>query len=110
MAWFDEFQRLTTSPENASRFLSAFGDIDVRDKLVQIRVPTLVIHALGDRRIPVSVGRGLAASIPNAEFVCLDSDGHLLLGREPASNHFVEVVREFLGRLGSARLNPSSVD
>ncbi len=94
--WFNEFQRRTTSPENAVRFLSAFGDIDVRDRLQQLKVPTLVIHSLGDRRIPVEIGRDIAASIPNAEFLGLESDGHLLLGREPASQVFVDAVREFI--------------
>ncbi|MGI9292476.1 MAG: alpha/beta fold hydrolase [Pseudomonadales bacterium] len=94
--WFNEFQRRTTSPENAVRFLSAFGDIDVREQLTKLRVPTLVIHSLGDRRIPVNSGRDIAASIPNAEFVSLDSDSHLLLGRESASQVFVDAVRRFI--------------
>lgn len=98
LAWFNEFQRRTTSPDNAVRFLSAFGDIDVRERLAEVRVPTLVIHSLGDRRIPVASGRDIAASIPDAEFVGLESDGHLLLGREPASRAFVENVRRFLSR------------
>lgn len=98
MNWFNDFQRRTTSPENAVRFLSAFGDIDVRHRLSEITVPTLVIHASGDRRIPLAVGRDLAAEIPGAEFVVLESDGHLLLGREPASQDFVEAVREFIAR------------
>ncbi|GLS24468.1 hypothetical protein GCM10007877_01790 [Marinibactrum halimedae] len=98
LAWFNEFQRLTTSPENAVRFLSVFGDIDVRHQLSKVQVPTLVIHSMGDLRIPVATGRDIAATIPNAEFVGLDSDGHLLLGREPASDLFVETVREFLSR------------
>jgi pimeloyl-ACP methyl ester carboxylesterase len=33
LAWFDEFQRQTTSPRNAARFQDAFGHIDVRDRL-----------------------------------------------------------------------------
>ena len=39
LAWFDEFQRQTTSPENAVRFQHAFGDIDVRHLLKQVRAP-----------------------------------------------------------------------
>ena len=97
LAWFNEFQRLTTSPDNAVRFLSVFSDIDVREQLAKVTVPTLVIHSLGDQRIPVSVGRDIAATIPNAQFVGLESDGHLLLGREPASQSFVDAVREFVG-------------
>jgi pimeloyl-ACP methyl ester carboxylesterase len=96
--WFNDFQRRTTSPENAVRFLSAFGDIDVRDRLPSVTVPTLVIHSRGDRRIPIQTGRDLAATIPDAEFVALESDGHLLLGREPASQVFVDEVREFIAR------------
>ena len=98
LSWFNEFQRRTTSPENAVRFLSAFGDIDVRDRLADVSVPTLVIHSLGDRRIPTTVGRDIAAAIPNAEFFGLESDGHLLLGREPASKAFVDAVRDFIER------------
>lgn len=96
LAWFNEFQRLTTSPENAVRFLSVFGDIDVREQLAKVEVPTLVIHSLRDLRIPVATGRDIAATIPNAQFVGLESDGHLLLGREPASQIFVESVRDFI--------------
>ena len=98
LSWFNEFQRQTTSPENAVRFLSAFGDIDVRHRLAEVKARTLVIHSLGDRRIPVEVGHELAASIPGAEFLALETDGHLLLGREPASQVFVEAVREFIAR------------
>ncbi|TQV77201.1 alpha/beta fold hydrolase [Aliikangiella marina] len=94
--WFNEFQRLTTSPENAVRFLSVFGDIDVRHQLAKVSVPTLVIHSLGDLRIPVDTGRNIAATIPNAEFVGLESDGHLLLGREPASKVFIDAVKAFI--------------
>lgn len=96
--WFNDFQRRTTSPENAVRFLSAFGDIDVRSRLGAVRTPTLVIHSRGDRRIPMATGRGLAAAIPHAEFLTLESDNHLLLGREPASQVFVDAVRRFVDR------------
>ncbi|WP_227369758.1 alpha/beta hydrolase [Halomonas sp. M20] len=96
LQWFNEFQRRTTSPENAARFLSAFGDVDVRHRLANVRVPTLVIHSQRDGRIPVSSGREIAASIPNAQFMSLESDGHLLLGREPAAQQFVEAVRGFI--------------
>ncbi|WP_444893510.1 alpha/beta fold hydrolase [Microbulbifer sp. TRSA001] len=98
LAWFNEFQRLTTSPENAVRFLSVFGSIDVRDKLKKVTVPTLVIHSLGDQRIPVHTGCEIASAIPGARFVGLNSDGHLLLGREPASKVFVEEVRQFISK------------
>jgi pimeloyl-ACP methyl ester carboxylesterase len=96
LAWFDAFQKNTTSAENAVRFLEAFAEIDVRHRLADIRTPTLVLHCRGDLRIPMASGRALAAQIPGAEFVGLDSNNHLLLGREPASLEFVDAVRRFL--------------
>lgn len=94
--WFDEFQRSTTSPENAVRFLEAFANIDVRERLKELKVPTLVLHSRGDRRIPHDTGRSLAAQIAGARLNTLESNSHLLLGREPAAQDFVNSVREFL--------------
>jgi pimeloyl-ACP methyl ester carboxylesterase len=98
LRWFDEFQRRTTSPRNAVQFLQAFSQIDVRERLKEIQAPTLVIHSRGDLRIPLSTGRELATQIPNVEFVGLDSNNHLLLGREPASSEFLQAIRQFLAR------------
>ncbi len=94
--WFDEFQRLTTSSENAVRFLEAFSTIDVRDDLAKIQCPTLVVHSRGDMRIPFATGRSIASRIPGAQLASVESQNHLLLGREPASTRFVELVQDFL--------------
>lgn len=94
---FNSFQRDTVTAENAARYLEVFADIDVRHRLGSVRAPTLVMHARGDRRIALTTGVELAACIPGAEFVALESDNHLLLGREPASQAFVAHIRQFLG-------------
>ena len=94
--WFDEFQRQTTSPRNAVRFLEAFSTIDVRERLSQVQCPTLVVHSRGDLRIPFATGRSIAARIPDAQLAGLESNNHLLLGREKASQQFIELVRNFL--------------
>ncbi|NJM84598.1 MAG: alpha/beta hydrolase [Tabrizicola sp.] len=99
LAWFDEFQRLTTSPENAVRFQDAFGDIDVRALLPRITVPTLVLHARNDQRIALSQGRELAASIPGARLVTLESSNHILLGHEPAWEVCAAEIARFLTEL-----------
>ncbi|MEL6737394.1 MAG: alpha/beta fold hydrolase [Pseudomonadota bacterium] len=96
LKWFDEFQRQTTSPENAVRFLEAFSTIDVRKRLSDVQCPTLVIHSRGDERIPMASARSLAARIPNATFASVESRNHLLLGREEASGEFLRLVRDFL--------------
>lgn len=99
LAWFDEFQRQTTSAENAVRFQDAFGDIDVRHRLSEVRVPTLVLHARGDQRIALEQGRELAIGIPDARFVALDSRSHIILGHEPAWSVAMQEIERFLAGL-----------
>ena len=66
LAWFDDFQRHTTSPKNAARFQEAFGHIDVRHRLGDVKAPTLVLHSRHDQRIPLAQGRLLASGIQMA--------------------------------------------
>lgn len=94
--WFNDLQRVSTSPENAVRFLGAFGEIDVRDLVAQVSVPTLVLHARGDLRCPFDAGRRMAARIAGARFVPLESSNHLLVHAEPAWEVFIREVRRFL--------------
>ncbi|MRX50664.1 alpha/beta fold hydrolase [Paracoccus sp. S-4012] len=100
LAWFDEFQRQTTSPENAVRYQDAFGDIDVRHLLPEVRAPTLVLHARGDERITLAQGREVAIGIPGARFVPLDSRSHIILGHEPAWAVCMAEVERFLVEQG----------
>lgn len=96
LAWFDEFQRQTTSPDNAVRFQDAFGDIDVREQLAHLRAPTMVLHARHDQRISLDQGRELAIGIPNARFVVLESRSHIILGHEAAWPVLMDEVQRFL--------------
>lgn len=97
MNWFNELQRISTSPENASRINEVSGDIDVLDVLPRVQAETLVLHAREDARIPVEQGRQFAALVPNARFVTLDSKNHLLIESEPGWKVALAEVREFLG-------------
>lgn len=94
--WFNELQRMSTSPDNAVRLQEAFALIDVRALLERVSVPTLVLHARDDAVIPFAAGRELAARIPKAEFVTLESHNHLLLENEPAWDRAIERIRDFL--------------
>ena len=100
LAWFDEFQRLTTSPRNAARFQDAFGYIDVRHRLAQVKAPTIVLHSKYDQRIPLDLGRAIASGIPDARFVPLESRNHILVDYEPAWEVCLEAVGEFLAENG----------
>jgi class 3 adenylate cyclase/pimeloyl-ACP methyl ester carboxylesterase len=94
--WFNEFQRICCSPADAARNLVANGDVDVTSLLPQVRVPTLVLHARHDARVPFESGRRLAAGIPGARLVALESENHVLMESEPAFARFLEEMRAFL--------------
>jgi pimeloyl-ACP methyl ester carboxylesterase/DNA-binding winged helix-turn-helix (wHTH) protein len=94
--WFDELQRVSTSPENAARLLERGAEIDVRPLLLQIKAPTLVLHCDRDRAVPPERGRALAAGIPGARYVSLPSANHLMLEDEPAWSQFLEELGLFL--------------
>ena len=94
--WFDELQRVSTSPENAARLMQLDDDIDVRPLLPQLTTPTLVIHCDGDQAVPSEAGRILAAKIAGARYVSLPSANHLMLEEEPAWSLFLEELGLFL--------------
>lgn len=94
--WFNELERISTSPADAVRNLEACGEMDVTALLSKVTAPTLVMHARDDARVPFDAGRRLAAGIPGARFVPLPSRNHLILENEPASGRFVEEIRSFL--------------
>lgn len=94
--WFNQLQRISTSPADAVRNFLANGETDVSSLLSEVKVPTLVMHARDDARVPFESGRRLAAGIPGARFVPLESQNHLILESEPAFARFVEEFRSFL--------------
>ena len=91
-----ELQRMSSSPEDAVRILRSFYEIDVSESLPRISCPTLVLHARGDLRVGFEEGRSVAAAIPDARFVPLESDNHILLEHEPAFARFFAELDAFL--------------
>ena len=96
LQWFTELQRLSATAENALEIGRTVFDIDVRELAPRVTAPTLVMHARGDAMIPFHRGRELAALIPDARFVPIDSPNHILLEDEPAWATFREHFRHFL--------------
>src|SRR5215203_1232270 len=82
IGWFNDLCRKTTSPEIAARLLESRAVIDVVDLLGRVRTPTLVLHSRDDDIVPISEGHILAAGIPGAQFIELDSKNHVLLENE----------------------------
>jgi class 3 adenylate cyclase/pimeloyl-ACP methyl ester carboxylesterase len=99
-AWFARLQRLAASPSQARILLSAAADLDARDALPRIRVPTLVMHRSRDSAWDPRHSRYLAEHIAGARYVELGGvDSFPFVGDSDA---IVEEIEEFLtgGRSG----------
>jgi pimeloyl-ACP methyl ester carboxylesterase len=96
MQWWNDLQRICTSPANAVKLMRELGNIDVRHLMPRVTTPTLVLHSRGDAAVPFAAGRELAALIPGARFVPLDSRNHLILEQEAAWPAFLAEIRSFL--------------
>lgn len=97
LQWWNELcLRTISSGDVAARLLEARASVENTAELGQVRTPTLVLHARNDEVVPLEEGRLLAAGIPGAEFVELDSRNHVLLEHEPAWQRFCEAVLSFV--------------
>ena len=96
IGWFNDLQRETTSTEHAVRTIAAFGEVDVSDLAGRVACPTLVLHARGDAPVPFEEGQRIAAAIPGARFLPLESRNHVLLEHEPAFRRCFDEIRAFL--------------
>ena len=103
IGWYNDLCRKTLTAEIAARLLESRAMIDVTALLGEVRVPTLVLHARGDAVVPIAEGQILAAGIPGAQFIELDSKNHILLENESAWERFCDEVLEFMGLKRSTR-------
>ena len=96
MRWLDELLRVSVSPTTAYRARQQRRLANAGELLDEIRVPTLVLHSVGDRSVTFENGRHVASTIEGARLVPLQSDNHILLEDEPAWPVFVDELRRFL--------------
>jgi pimeloyl-ACP methyl ester carboxylesterase/DNA-binding winged helix-turn-helix (wHTH) protein len=96
-AEFAELMRRTASAENAVRIIDACAAIDVTASAAALDVPTLILHGVGDVRIPFEQSVELATAIRNSRLVPLDTRNHLLREDEPAWARLLAELDEFLG-------------
>jgi Bacterial regulatory proteins, luxR family len=84
--------------DDHSSLMRALDRIDISDfiLLARVRTPTLVLHSRHDGRIPFAEGRLIAYSIPNAQFVPLESRNHLLLEHQRAWRQFLDETARFV--------------
>lgn len=74
--FYGMFARAAASPRMVRALVDTVLEIDVRDILASVRVPTLVLHIDGDRVIPVEAGELMAEGIPGARFVKFHGNDH----------------------------------
>lgn len=95
--WYDELQQVSSSGETAATLWLSRTRIDVTDDARRMTRPALVLHARHDRAVPYDEGRRLASLLPDARFVTLETDNHVLQETEPAWEVFLAEMRRFLG-------------
>jgi pimeloyl-ACP methyl ester carboxylesterase len=93
--------RRSASPGAAVALLRMNTQIDVRDVLPTIPVPTLILQRTGDRDVNVEEARWIAAQIPRAKYVELPGDEHLIWAGDVDA--VVDEVEEFLTGVRPAR-------
>ena len=102
LTWFARTQRLAASPREARMIAEATAELDVRELLPAISVPTLVMHRPQELVWDVRHSLYLAENIPGARYVELaGADSFPFLGDSEA---IIEEISEFLtgGRTGMA--------
>jgi len=93
-SWLARNQRLALSPREARVMADATADLDVRELLPRVRVPTLVMHRPEERNWDVRHSRYLAQHITGSRYVELDGIDSLPFVGD--SDGLVAEVEEFL--------------
>lgn len=88
-------QNLTASPLNAVALRQAIDGLLVTHLLDKVAVPTLVLHARDDGVQPLDQGRELAAGIPGAEFVMLETSSHIVVPGDKAWDAMIGAIERF---------------
>jgi pimeloyl-ACP methyl ester carboxylesterase len=84
------------SPSSQRQLIRILVEIDVREVLSRVRVPTLVAHATRETVFLVEHGRYLAEHIEGARLLELDSDCHMIMADPAASSVLLAAIEEFV--------------
>ena len=96
MRWFDDLQRMSTSPENSVASRIARQQVDIVDEISRITAPTLILQSTGDRSMSFDNAVQVSGLIEGSRLVALDSRNHILLADEPAWATFIDEVAAFI--------------
>jgi pimeloyl-ACP methyl ester carboxylesterase len=95
LQWLMRVSQEGLAPEMADQLMTAYlYNMDIRDLLPKVSVPTLVAHYRNNRMIPLEAARELAG-IPGARFVPLEGDAHIYYFGD--TQPLQRAIAEFLG-------------
>ena len=92
--WFAAYLRNSASPADAIALGRWGTEIDVRDILPTIHVPTLIVQTTGDRWVKPEEGRYLATHIEGARYIELAGRDHVIWGEN--SDRLVDEIQAFV--------------
>jgi DNA-binding SARP family transcriptional activator/pimeloyl-ACP methyl ester carboxylesterase len=92
--WFAAYLRNSASPADAIALWRWGTEIDVRDILPAIHVPTLIVQTTGDRWVKPDEGRYLATHIEGARYVELAGRDHVIWGEN--SDRLIDEIQAFV--------------
>ena len=93
---FHTFARAALSSQSFAQRFRVLYDLDIAEFAKKVTCPTLVMHSINDPWVPLDEGRFLASLIPQAQFVPIRSQNHLVLEQEPAWLYWLDEVRSFI--------------
>lgn len=93
--WGSRLQVESMTPRTAEKFMRMAFEIDVRDVIPTVNVPTLIVHRTGDAVCHVENARYLAKHVRGARYVELPGIDHIPWGEDGGEDVIAE-VREFL--------------
>lgn len=94
-----ELQRISTGAETAVRLRRTFDSLDVTHRLAEVAAPALVIHGRNDGVHPLAQSMEIAATLPNAELLVLETRNHVIPTHDPVWPEFLAAMQRFLGGL-----------
>ena len=92
--WWARLLRMGSSPGATVALLQMNAEMDVRHVLPAVRVPTLILHSVGDQTLAIAGSRYLAERIPGAKFVELPGSDHIPWGED--ADAILDEIEEFL--------------
>ena len=94
--WWTQRMRAAATPSTIRALMDMNSLVDVRDALPAVRVPTLVLHRIGDGMFPVDDARYIAEHIPGAQLELLEGGDHFCAGNP---DQILDAVETFVTRL-----------